>query len=232
VPLEVVRSEFDGECAEVLVDALGPGRARNRDDVVSLGEHPGEGQLRRGDPLAVGQLLDSLDQRGVRRDVLRREPRMAPTVVAGGEIVLAADPTGQESAPERRVRDQSDPEFAEHGQHPGLHIPGPQRHLGLNRRDRVHGVRATDRVRSCLRESEVADLARLHELRHRPDGLLDRDPGIHPMLVEQVDVVGPESIQRAVDRTPDVLGPAVGAPLGILEAAVPELRREHDFVAS
>ena len=49
----------------------------------------------------------------------------------------------------------------------------------------------------------------LDELGHRPDGLLDLDVGVDPVLVEEVDVIGPEALERAVDRAADVLGRAV-----------------------
>ena len=60
------------------------------------------------------------------------------------------------------------------GQHLGLGIARPQRVLGLHGGDRVDGVRAPDRLGRRLAEPEVEDLALLHELGHRADGLLDR----------------------------------------------------------
>ena len=71
---------------------------------------------------------------------------------------------GQEAATERAVGDEADPELAHRGEDLGLEIAGPQRVLGLQRGDRMHGMRAPDRLRPGLREAEEADLAGVDEL--------------------------------------------------------------------
>ena len=49
-----------------------------------------------------------------------------------------------------------------------------------------------------LGEAQVADLARLDELRHGADGLLDRDRRVDAVLVVEVDVVDAEALQGGV----------------------------------
>ena len=63
------------------------------------------------------------------------------------EVVRRAEATGQEAAPERRVRDEADAELAHRRQDLLLGIARPQRVLGLKRGDRVHGVGAADGLR-------------------------------------------------------------------------------------
>ena len=65
-----------------------------------------------------------------------------------------------------------------------------------------------------------------------PDHVLDRHRRIDAVLVEQVDVVGPEPPQRALDHLADMLGPAVrsGRPLAVLDAEA-ELRGDRHLVA-
>jgi hypothetical protein len=83
----------------------------------------------------------------------------------------------------------------------------------------------------------VTDLALLDELGHRADGLLDRDLGIHAVLVVEVDPVGPETLKRSLDRRAHVLGRAVeradcgelAGPRGVHPAR--ELGRDHVLVA-
>jgi hypothetical protein len=98
----------------------------------------------------------------------------------------------------------------------------------------VDGAGAAQRVDARLAEAEVADLALLHELGHRADGLLDRRVGIDAVLVVEVDVVQAETLQRALAGPLDVLGAAVdAAALSIVGVADdPELRREHDLIAA
>jgi hypothetical protein len=94
-------------------------------------------------------------------------------------------------------------------------------------------VGATDRGWSSLREADVTDLALGDQLGQSADGLLDGGLRVHPMLVVEVDVVGAEPLQRALDRDADVGWAAVEdarAATGVGDDA--ELRRQHNFVAA
>jgi hypothetical protein len=81
----------------------------------------------------------------------------------------------------------------------------------------VDGVGAADRVGPCLGQADVADLALGDQVGQGADGLLDGRVRVDPVLVVQVDVVGAEPLERALDRGADVgrtavgdAGPAVG----------------------
>ena len=206
---EVLGAELDVGRGRVLLEVAPALRARDRDEVVALREHPREGQLRGRDALLLGDLRDLGGQLQVGVQVLAGEARAAAAEVLLVELVGRLEAAREEAAPERRVGDEADPELAAGGQHPGLGVAGPQRVLGLHGGDGVDGVRAADGLRRRLAEPEVEHLARLHELGHRADGLLDRHVGIDAVLVVEVDVVGAEPLQRAVDRAAHVLGRAV-----------------------
>ena len=75
----------------------------------------------------------------------------------------------------------------------------------------MHGVRAADRLLAGLGEAEEADLALAHEVGHRAHDVLDRHGGVDAVLVEEVDAVGGEPAERALDGLADVLRPAVHA---------------------
>ena len=67
---------------------------------------------------------------------------------------------------------------------------------------------------------------------HRADHVLDRHRGVDAVLVEQVDVVGPEPAQRALDGLADVLRAAVHAVDRALRVELEaELGRDDDAVA-
>ena len=70
-------------------------------------------------------------------------------------------------------------------------------------------VRAPDRLRAGLGEPDVPDLAFVDELGERADRLLDRRVGIDAMLVEEVDGVDPQTLQRGIRDLPDAFGAAV-----------------------
>ena len=96
-------------------------------------------------------------------------------------------------------------------------------------------MRSLERQGKHLREPEVADLPRANELRHRPDGLLDRRRRIGSVQVVEVDAVGCEPGQGLLARPAHVLRAAVqaastGTPR--LVVGMSELRRDDRFVAA
>ncbi|MNT23832.1 hypothetical protein D3C72_1592710 [compost metagenome] len=70
-------------------------------------------------------------------------------------------------------------------------------------------MRTANGLRACLRQAEVLDLAFANQVLHHPGDVLDRYVRIDAVLVKQIDVIGLQSTQRALDRNPDVLGAAV-----------------------
>src|SRR5690348_18505508 len=88
-----------------------------------------------------------VDEAQVPLEILALETRRVAPVVVGLEIFDALDLSGQESAAERRIRDETDAELAHDVEQLVLGLAAPQRVFGLQRRDRMHGVRAADRLR-------------------------------------------------------------------------------------
>ena len=103
------------------------------------------------------------------------------------------------------------PSSSQRRQHLLLGLPPPQRVFALDGGDRLDGVGATDRLHARLGEAEVLDLARLDQLLHRPGHVLDGHVRVDAVLIEQVDGIDPEPLERALDDLLDVLRPAVQA---------------------
>src|SRR5207253_4584243 len=103
------------------------------------------------------------------------------------------------TAAERRERNEPDPQLAQQRDDPRLEIALPQRVLALERRDRVDGMCATDRLLARFREAEESDLSLAHQIRHHADDILDRHGGIHAVLVEKIDAVSSDTAERAFD---------------------------------
>ena len=140
---------------------------------------------------------------------------------------------GEQAVAERRVGDEADPELAQQRQDLRLHVAGPQRVLGLKRGDRLHGVCAADGLGGGLGEAEVQHLALGDQVGDGLRGLLDRGVRVDAVLVEQVDVVGAQALERPFDRGLDVRGTAVdhaGAAAGVGDE--PELRGDLDLVTA
>src|SRR5882762_9841848 len=89
--------------------------------------------------------------------------------------------------------------------------PCPQRVFALNRSHRLYGVRTPDRLHARLGEAEVPDLSLLDQFLHGAGHVFDRHVGIDAMLVEEIDDVDLESLQRALGDLLDVFGAALQA---------------------
>ena len=92
---------------------------------------------------------------------------------------------------------------------------------------------AADGVGTGFGEPEVGDLAGGDEVLDGAGDVLDRDGRVDTVLVEQVDALDAESLQRAVDGLADVVRPAVEAATfsGLWVEAPPELGGDDDLVA-
>jgi hypothetical protein len=73
----------------------------------------------------------------------------------------------------------------------------------------------------------VAHLARRHQFRHRTDALLDRNRGVTPMHVVEVDDIGPQSGQALIDALADVAGVVSG--LQLADGAVGRRRGDAEL---
>ena len=65
-----------------------------------------------------------------------------------------------------------------------------------------------------------------------PGDVFDRHVGIDPVLVEEIDAVGLEPLQRGFGHLADVLRPAVEAGLLAVLELEAELRRDDDLIAN
>ncbi len=91
-------------------------------------------------------------------------------------------------------------------------------------------VRAANRARPGLRQSQVSDFAGRDERAHRPDRFFDRRPGIDAVEIEEIDDVGLQPLQAFVARCGDVGGRAVERRrLAVGTAHDPAFRGEHDL---
>lgn len=83
-----------------------------------------------------------------------------------------------------------------------------------------------------------ADLARADQSADDTGGVFDRHVGVDAVLIQQVDLLDPEARERALDRPPHVLRPAVhaGRPAHAARIAIraqleAELGGDHHAVA-
>jgi hypothetical protein len=89
-------------------------------------------------------------------------------------------------------------------------------------------VRLADLLRAPLRDTDVVGLARVHDVGERLHRLLERRAHVVPVGLVEVDVVGLQPAQRAVDGLHDVLAgeaavvwPGAGRPVDLREDLQP-----------
>ena len=86
-------------------------------------------------------------------------------------------------------------------------------------------MRTTNRLYPCFRKAEVPHLALLNQLLHRPGHVFDRHVRVDTVLIEEIDVLGLESLERALRDLLDVLWPTVQADPTLLTGGI-ELEAE------
>src|SRR5690349_24736675 len=109
-------------------------------------QQPGEGDLRRRRPLAIGNVAHNRCRAHVRVEVLALIAWVVTTEIVVRILLGALHVPSQESAPQWRKRNESDAELAQERNDPRLEVAFPKRVLALQRGNRVHRVRTTDRL--------------------------------------------------------------------------------------
>ena len=131
---------------------------------------------------------------------MKRGSVLRKSVLSNGRVLV--DLAREEALAQRAVRHEADAELLQRRQHLRLGRPPPQRVLALEGGDRLDGVGPADRLHARLGEAEVLDLALPDQLLHRPGHVLDRHVRVDAVLIEQVDDVDLEPLERAPRRPP------------------------------
>jgi hypothetical protein len=92
----------------------------------------------------------------------------------------------------------------------------------------VHRLRPLDLLHRHFGQADVPRLARRHHPGHRSPGLFERDLWVHPVQLIEINMVGAQSAQAAVDRLPDMLGAPAPAGAQRVVSRVRGLRRVGD----
>ena len=235
---EIVRRKSERSGPDVLLQAMQLRGARDRNNPRLLSEQPDERDLCRGRLLPLGDAAEEGDQGLIRLERLRREPRQRAAEVGAVEGRFLIHLAREKAPAQRAIGNKADSEFLNGRNHFLLRGSRPQRVFALERGDRLDGVSAADRLHAGFGKTEVLDLALLNQFLHRTSHVFDGHIRINPMLVQQVDHIDLEPLERALGGLFDVLRPAVQArgalhPAGIeLRIEVePELGGDHHLLA-
>ena len=143
---------------------------------------------------------------GVKRGTMLRKSELS-------NVVFSSISPGEEAFAQRAEGNEPDAELLERRQELLLRLAPPQRVFALHRGDRLDRVCAADRLHARLGQAEVLHLAFANQLLDRAGDIFDRHVGVDAVLIEQIDGVDLQSLERRLGHLPDVLGTAVEAPL-------------------
>jgi hypothetical protein len=93
-------------------------------------------------------------------------------------------------------------------------------------------VGAANRLRACFRETEVCDLAFADQIFDRARDVLDRYVGVDPVLIEEIDPIGLEPLQRRLGDFANVRRAAVEPRLLPAVEFESELGGDDDLIAN
>jgi hypothetical protein len=105
-------AQLDLQRSHILLDSRNRGRARDGEEVVSLGQNPRQSQLAGSAVLLLGDLSDAVHEFEVFGEVLGREAWCEGTEVALFEVIRAANLAAEHAAADGRVGDDGYAEFA------------------------------------------------------------------------------------------------------------------------
>ena len=187
--------------------------ARDRHNPRLLRQQPRERDLRRCRLLPLCDRAKQINQRLIRFPSLRRKARDDVAKVGTVERRVLVDLAREEAPAQRAEWNEADAEFLKRRQHFRFRRSPPQRVFALERRDRLDGVGATDRLHSCFRKAEVLHLTFLNQVLHRSRHVFDRHVRVDAVLIEQIDDIDLESLERGLGDLLDVLRPTIQAHL-------------------
>src|SRR5262249_54973674 len=163
---DVGRIELEPGRGRVLLEIAPTLRTGDRHEAPGLREQPGERDLSGHRALVRCDFSHDRGGAHVRLEVFALKARITATIVPLWVLVAALHVTGEKAPTEGTERHEPDAELTERRDDPSLEAALPERILALQRGDRMHRVRPTDRLLARLRETEEPHFALAHELGH------------------------------------------------------------------
>src|SRR5262245_60785186 len=183
--------------------------ARNWRDPRLLGKQPGERYLSRRRLLPFRDLAKQINQGLIRLPSLRRKAREDVAEVGTVERSVFVDLSREEAFPQRAIWNEADSEFLEGRQRFRFRPSRPQRVFALDCSDRLDRMCATNRLRSCFRKAEVFHLTLLNQVLHRSRHVFNWHVRVNTVLIEQINGLDLESLERGLGDLLDVLWPTI-----------------------
>ncbi len=152
--------------------------------------------------------------------------------IAFVKLRIFADLSSKKSFSQRTEWNEADSELLQRRDHFLFRFSPPQRIFTLERGDGLNCVGATNGLHGSFRKSEVCDFALLDGLLHGSGDVFNGNVRIDAVLVEKIDDIGPESLERGLRDFFDMFRPTVQPSLfaGVGINFEPELGGDHHLL--
>ena len=174
---------------------LHTGRARDGDDVLPLVQQPGQRQLRGGAAHFGRDGTVACQQLQVGCIRLGRKARHATADVLGVQRAHIGEVATQKAPPHRAEGHKRHAQFTAGVEHRNLGVARPQRILGLQGCNGVHGMGAAQRGGRHFRQANAADLARAHQVGQRAHAVFNGHALVPAVQVVQVNHIRLQAAQ-------------------------------------
>ena len=168
----------------------------------------------------------------IARQILRQKTRMTAAAIRLRNVLNGFDLTRQQPAAERRIGDVANTQLLARRQNVFLGFAEPQRVFGLQRGERMFRIRAAQRFRRRLANTDEAHLAARNQFAHRAHGFFNRHMRINTMQKVDVDHIEPHALQTLVTALMHILWPAVGGFFAVGQIDVAKLGGDHHVIAA
>src|SRR5262249_27159724 len=159
------------------------------------------------------EFADKINHGLVRLAILCAEARNDVPEVRLVELCVFIDLSRQESFPQRAERNKPNAEFFQRRHDSRLWLSPPQRIFALQRRHRLNRMRSANRLHARFRQSKMLYLSFANQTFNCTSNVFDRYIRINPVLIQQINHIGLQSLKGSLDHFLDVLRPAIQASL-------------------
>ncbi len=185
--------------------------SRNGNDLLTLGQHPGQGNLSRRDIMASCNLLDPLDKGEILSQRFFLKTRETRAEVVGAEQACGAVAPGQKATAQGRERQESYSVRLAPGQYLCENVTGPERKLGLQRGKGMDLDRALQGRQIALGEANSPNLADGNQSGERTNAFFDWHLWIGAVQLVQIDDLDAQAAQRSITGGLQMCGRAIVA---------------------
>src|SRR5579872_1393658 len=206
-------------------------RTRNRHNPRLLCQQPGECNLSRRHILLPCELANQLHDGLIRVAVLRREAGDNIAKITLVKLRILVDGSGEEALAQWTEWHEADAELLQGRYGLLLRFSPPQRVFALQRRHRLYFVGSANRLCASLRQPKVFHLALLDQVPDSSRHVFNRNLVINAMLVEKINDVGFQALERCLGNLLNVLWPAIQTSLLTVFDFESEFGGDYDLIA-